>query len=435
MDVDKGAFNLEIGVFPLQRLAFASQTHYQNGTLGIHRASLLAAIAEPRLIGDIEIHLAHPGESCRIVHVLDAVPLMLKVQGRSTVFPGFFGPAVPAGDGRNHLLRGGAVLVCGSFPEPTSGALSPAEAIIDMSGPASPYCAFSDTANVVLVCHPAPGVTNAEFDAALHRVKLKAAVYLAQSTATTAPPALERYSLPPTDPSLPRVVYVNQLHQQGLMAQTFLYGRHTQGLEPTLLHPNEMLDGALVNGNYRAPGRGVTFAHCANFMVRELYDRHGKDLNFLGVVIGRGWQDTQFLKERQGWMMARVARLMGAQVAIVTADVSGTGGNNTIDFMQTIKACEQMGLRTVAVLQESGNPDGTDPTLVDYVPEADALVSVGGVGWFTPAAPVVDRVIGGSTVQPSIAQDPLDASGLLQVECWYGAIWRRAELGLSAVEA
>jgi hypothetical protein len=130
-----------------------------------------------------------------------------------------------------------------------------------------------------------------------------------------------------------------------------------------------------------------------------------------------------------------VARLLGAEVALISADMSGTGGNNTIDFMQTIKACEQMGLCTVAILQESGNPDGTDPTLVDYVPEADALVSVGGIGWHTPAAPSVDRVIGGPTIRPSIAQEPLAADGPLNVECWYGTIWKRSELGLSAVDA
>src|SRR5262249_28542792 len=157
---------------------------------------LMNTIAEPRVIADIEIHLAHPGESCRIVHVLDGLPVMVKVAGRSTVYPGFFGPAIPAGDGRNHRLRGASVLVCGIFPDPTSGALSPAEAIIDMSGPASPYCAFADTANVVLVCHPAPGVTNAEFDAALHRTKVKAAVYLAQAASSIEPPDLERYALP-----------------------------------------------------------------------------------------------------------------------------------------------------------------------------------------------------------------------------------------------
>jgi hypothetical protein len=153
------------------------------------------------------------------------------------------------------------------------------------------------------------------------------------------------------------------------------------------------------------------------------------------VVIGRGWQETQALKERQGWMTARVAALMGAQVAIITADVGGTGGNNTIDFMQTIQACEHMGLRTVAIMQEMGNPDGIDPSVVDYVPEANALISVGGIGWRTPAAPAVSRVIGGSTVQPSIAQDPRDAAAPLAAECWYGAIWKHSELGLSAVDA
>jgi len=226
-------------------MTFAAETRYQDGTLSIDRTALLAAIAEPRVIADLEIHLAHPEESCRLVHVLDTVAPMAKVQGRSTVYPGFFGTTMPAGDGRNHLLRGAAVIVCATFPDPTSGALSPAEATIDMSGPAAPYCAGSDTVNVVLVCHSVPGVTNADFDAALHRAKLKAAVYLAGATAALTPPTVETYELSPVEPDLPRVVYVDQLHQQGLMAQTFLYGKHTQGLEPTFLHPNEMLDGGV----------------------------------------------------------------------------------------------------------------------------------------------------------------------------------------------
>lgn len=430
-----GEFSLEIGDFPVQRLAFASETRYRQGTLEIDRDALLAAIAEPQALADIEVHLAHPGEACRIVHVLDALQPIVKVSGRSTVYPGHFGPAIPAGDGRTHRLSGLALLVSAQFPESASGALAPHEAIVEMSGPAAPYCAFSDTANVVLVCHPAAGVTNAEFDAALHRAKLKAAVYLAQSTADLTPEVWQPYHLASVGSDLPKVVFVNQLHQQGLMAQTFLYGKHTQGLEPTVLHPNEMLDGALVNGNYRQPGRAITYAHSHNYMVRELYERHGVDVNFLGVVIGRGWQDSQFLKERQGWMMARVARLLGAQVAIVTADIGGTGGNNTIDFMQTIKACEQMGIRTVAIMQESGNPDGSEPTVVDHVPEADALVSVGGIGWHTPEAPAVKRVIGGDTVCPNIALPPRDAFASLDVECWYGGIWKRSEIGLSAVDA
>ena len=426
---------LEVGAFPVQRLTFGRQTSYEDGTLFIDKGELSARIADSGAIADVAVHLAHPGESCRIVHVLDAVSPMVKVAGSSTVYPGFFGNARVAGSGRTHLLSQTAVLVSGTFPEPASGALSAAEAAVDMSGPAADCCAFSNTANVVLVCSPAAGASNADFDAALQRVKLKAAVYLAEATIELQSPRTGVYELRRVNDALPRVVFLDQLHQQGLLAQTFLYGRHTQGLEPTLLHPNEIMDGALVSGNYRQPGRSITYGHSCNDVISELYRRHGHDLNFLGVVIGRGWQDTQALKERQGWMMARLASLLGAQVAIVSADVGGTGGNNTIDFMQTVKACEQMGIRTVAIMQEAGNADGSNPTLVDHVPEADALVSVGGVGWNVPLAPAVERVIGGCTVQPNRAQGPMDAAGPLQVACWYGAVWKRTLRGLSAVNA
>ena len=432
---DGGEWRLEVGTFPVRRLAFDRRTRYEDGALFIDKEELSARIAEPAAIADISAHLAHPGESCRIVHVLDAVSPMVKVAGASTVYPGFFGSARAAGSGRTHRLGEAAVLVSGTFPQPASGALSAAEATVDMSGPAADCCAFSDTANVVLVCTPVPGASNADFDAALQRAKLKAAVYLAEATAELQPPQFDVCELEPVDDTLPRVVFLDQLHQQGLLAQTFLYGRHTQGLEPTLLHPNEIIDGALVSGNYRQPGRSITYGHSCNDVVRELYRRHGDDLNFLGVVIGRGWQDTQALKERQGWMMARLTSLLGAQAAVLSADVGGTGGNNTIDFMQTIKACEHMGIRTAAIMQEAGSADGSNPTVVDHVPEADALVSVGGVGWDIPLAPAVQRVIGGSTVQPNRAQEPVDAAGPLQAACWYGAVWKRTLRGLTAVDA
>ena len=152
--VDHHAWRLQVGTFPVRRLAFGGRTSYEDGTLLIDKKELEARIADSGTIADVAVHLAHPGESCRIVHVLDAVSPMVKVAGSSTVYPGFFGNVRVAGGGRTHVLSRIAVLVCGTFPEPTSGALSPAEATVDMSGPAADCCAFSDTANVVLVCSP-----------------------------------------------------------------------------------------------------------------------------------------------------------------------------------------------------------------------------------------------------------------------------------------
>jgi hypothetical protein len=46
------------------------------------------------------------------------------------------------------------------------------------------------------------------------------------------------------------VVWVHQMRSQGPMSQSFLYGHEASGIVPTLLHPNELLDGALVGANY-----------------------------------------------------------------------------------------------------------------------------------------------------------------------------------------
>lgn len=189
MTSNAGTWRLEVANFPVNQLMFANQTAYRHGSLTINRTDFLERIAEPSIIAYIDVDLAHAGESCRIVHVLDAVTPMVKVQGRSTVYPGFFGSGIPAGEGRNHRLGGTAVVVCATFPQSTSGALAAGETIIDMSGPAAPYCALSDTANVISTCHPAPGINNEEFDDALHRTKLKAAIYLAQATEALAPPS------------------------------------------------------------------------------------------------------------------------------------------------------------------------------------------------------------------------------------------------------
>ena len=70
-------------------------------------------------------------------------------------------------------------------------------------------------------------------------------------------------------------------------------------------------------------------------------------------------------------------------------------GNTHIDFMLTIRALEEAGIPASAVVHEYGGPDGTDASLVDFVPEAIALASSGGIDRRV-GLPAVERVIGGS---------------------------------------
>ncbi len=93
------------------------------------------------------------------------------------------------------------------------------------------------------------------------RTRLRVAEALAALTRHLAAPRVERFALDPRRPDLLRVVWVHQVRAQGPMVQTFLYGHELSGMVPTILHPNELLDGALVGGNYKTGSKTPTFRH------------------------------------------------------------------------------------------------------------------------------------------------------------------------------
>ena len=66
------------------------------------------------------------------------------------------------------------------------------------------------------------------------------------------------------------------------MVQTFMYGKNLGDSLPTLIHPNEMLDGAVVGANYKTQQKAPTYLHSNKPLIYELYRRHGVDLNFAG---------------------------------------------------------------------------------------------------------------------------------------------------------
>src|SRR5205807_8731847 len=114
--------------------------------------------------------------------------------------------------------------------------------------------------------------------------------FLARTAAAASPPdEVEVFELQDVDPSLPRVVYIAQITSQGPFAGTFYYGGYLDRLLPTIVHPNEFLDGALVDGNVAGPNiRIPTIVHQNNPVVLELYREHGKTMCCAGVVLLRG---------------------------------------------------------------------------------------------------------------------------------------------------
>jgi glycine reductase len=417
----------------VKTVAFGPQTTFAGGVLGIDPEELRRLALDGAAIADVAVELAHPGEETRIVHVMDALEPRVKVGGDTVTFPGFLGPARTVGEGVTRRLAGVAVLEAAVLPEPTGGILEFNEGLIDMSGPGAARCACSDTHNVVLVFTPRPGATNRDFEAALRLGALRVARRLAEAALAAAPDEVEDLELGPVRADLPRIAYADQAQQQGFLVQTFLYGQPIESLVPTLLHPNEYFDGAVVSGNYRSMMKTPTWLRQNHPVLRALYRRHGRDLNFLGVIFGRGHHDDHHLKERNGYMVAKLARMLRADGVVQTLE--GTG-NTWVDFMQSVRALERAGIRTVQLVHELGGAEGKDWPIVDYTPEATAIVSGGGADRRF-ALPAMKRVVGGAEVVFSSNEgwgQRVDPAGALTVSAheMYAGFWMMQTNGFTA---
>ncbi|MFP6870413.1 MAG: glycine/sarcosine/betaine reductase component B subunit [Nitrospinota bacterium] len=388
------SMRLEMGYFPVNRVVLGDRTAYRERTLTVDPAELRELALRDGNLDDVSFHTARPGESVRITNVLDAVEPLFKVSGPSCAFPGFLGPAKTAGQGRTHKLSGMCVISSTYFLGPMTGIMTYREGIIDMTGPGGRYCTNSETVNLVARYKPVDGVSNEAHDDAVRLATLKIASRLAECTASLEPVRMETFELGDADPALPRVVFVDQVMHQASMVQTFLYGKDLGDSLPTLIHPNEMFDGAVVGANYKTQQKAPTYIHCNMPLAYELYRRHGVDLQFAGTIITRGHRDNQALKERSAHYVAKLARLLNADGAVLAFE---GGGNSTVDYWLTVQALEQNGVRAVPIIYEVGRPGTGEFPLVFHVPEADAIVSKGMQG-DRIEAPAMDRVIGSRNI-------------------------------------
>ncbi len=426
--------DLTLESFTVKAVTCGSRTAFADGTLTINREEICGLAHDNTFIANVGVELVSPGEETRIVHVMDAIEPRIKVGGDTVVFPGFLGSARTVGHGMTRRLEGLAVLESAQLPEPTHGILEFNEGIIDMSGPGAALCACSTTRNVVLLFTPRTDATNREFEAAIRLGALRVSSRLAETTlGAAAPDGVEEFQLGGAAPSLPRVAYVDQAQQQGFLVQTFLYGQSIESLVPTVLHPNEYFDGAVVSGNYRSMMKVPTWLRLNHPVIRALYSRHGRDLNFVGVIFCRGHHGDHLLKERNGYMVANAARMLGVQGAVMTLE--GTG-NTWVDFMQSVRALERSGVRTVQIVHELGGTEGKDWPIVDYTPEADAIASGGGADRRL-TLPAMTRVVGGTEVVFSSNEgwgQTLNAAGSLTISAheMYAGFWMMQTNGFTA---
>ena len=416
--------HLELASYDVKDVVFSDSDGLVDGVLHVNKATLLEHLSEVSPFAALDVDIARPGESVRIVHALDVVEPRAKAPGPGRVFPGLLGPPLGAGEGKTLRLRGVAVV---GASEPFAGEDHWAfrEGIIEMSGPGADLCPFSKTVNVVVKFVQESGggarektnfgVDNWDDDArraieASRLLTVRAAEYLARIARDSEPDEVSTYELGPVSEGLPKVAYIH--HNTG--AALYGWSEFTYD-HAMLLHPNEIMDGALVlSTRFVEPAiRDCTYFHQNNSIIRELYDRHGKDLEFVGVVFFSGFGPTMELKEIESDSAVKLAHALGAEAAIVSPFRSGHSG---VAFMMVCQKCERSGIRVSVGVSQLVTGAG-EPGLNHWVPEADAMV-VSGNDWETVMLPAVERVIGGTALLNG--EGPADAELEIEVRRLYG---------------
>ncbi len=406
---------LERRTFPVAEIAFGPSTRLHGGRLEIDRAGLADVVRQDdRLVG-CSVELVSPGENARIVHICDTVEPQWRVGGGT--FPGWLSPIRTVGDGVTHRLAGVGVTVCCELPwRRTGGIQTPRENIAEMSGELATLNPLSALQNVVLEVALRDDLPDEECDRAVHVAEMRAAEHLArEATQGLETGNVEVFELGEAEGSLPRVVYVYQITSQGPYAGTFLYGGYLDRLMPTIVHPNEILDGALADGNVAGPWiRTPTIVHQNNPIISALYRDHRRDLAFAGVVLMRGHYYGMDDKFRVAQQAGKLARWLRADGAILTWE---NAGNGLMECLYTLQECEKLGIKTVFVTFEHGGAQGDDPPLQFYVPEADAIVSTGSMD--APVLlPEVERVVGSETIRlnPQVGGERHSARGRIELD-------------------
>ena len=413
---------LELAEFPVREVRFSNNTGYNNGILEIDKAELLALVQQDSKIISADLDVAFPSESTRVVNVRDIVEPRIKVSGSGCVFPGILGPPETVGHGRTHQLTGFTVMASADYtPTVMGGTAAQNSAILDMWGPAAAISPFASKINLVLVLKLIDNISEWEAHTVIQAAELKIANRLAETTRDKMPDNIESFELGEVDSSLPKVIYIigcvtilNEPHS--LVAY---YGLPIQESLPLYMHPNEFLDGALTTDARRGNGGWTSTWDWQNQpMILKLMKEHGERLNFLGVILQRTRFLTEFGKRVSATATSQLAKLLGAESAIITR--INLSGNNFVDTMFTLQACEKKGIKTVLMTPEWGGTGGTDLPLVYYVPEASAIVSSGSFEREIKLPPPT-RVIGvekGQMARLYVGDPPFDPWSELTRDGW-----------------
>ncbi|SHE34247.1 glycine/sarcosine/betaine reductase component B subunit [Clostridium fallax] len=380
---------LELGNIFIKDIQFGEKTEVKEGVLYVNKKELLEEVNVDERIKSLDYDIVRPGDETRIIPVKDVIEPRVKVSGNGGIFPGFISKVDTVGSGRTNVLKGAAVVTTGSV-------VGFQEGIIDMSGEGAKYTPFSKTVNLVAICEVTDGLEKHHHEETLRMIGLRTATYLGKCAKDLEPDEIKTFETKPLleqvaeYPNLPKVVYVYMLQTQGLLHDTYVYGVDAKKIIPTFIYPTEVFDGAIVSGNcVSACDKNPSYVHLNHPIIEDLYERHGKDINFLGCVITN---ENVYLadKQRSSDMTAKLVEFLGADAVIISEEGFG---NPDADLVMNCNKITDKGVKTVLVTDEYAGQDGSSQSLADSTPKGDAVVTGGNANQVITLPPM-KKVIG-----------------------------------------
>lgn len=379
---------LQIDYIRVKKVQFGKKTELSEGVLTVNKEELINQ-AKSELFESLDIKLAVPGESCRILGIHDVMQPRCKADAPETSYPGIWGKLAPMGEGRTVALKG--VVVSDIYYAKCN-----IKYYLDMGGECAKYSNFSRHYHIILDATPAEGVRDASYAEALKYASLSINVYLAKLAIAVKPDESEVYELGPVGlgadgTPLPKVAYL-VTHMASHDTWNFLvYGQSALGFLPTILQPTEVLDGAMV-WRYWEPNYYLQ----NEVYIKELMKRHGKDIEFVGFVMDNNVMKIDG-KDAMSMMAATLCKeTLKADCVIVNK--SGMG-HCQLDSALAFNWAEKMGMTCVMNLSAVSN-DKPGDMLVISDPKIDAVINSGRN--YDLHHPRVDRVIGEGANVPSL---------------------------------
>ncbi|MDR0469418.1 MAG: glycine/sarcosine/betaine reductase component B subunit [Peptococcaceae bacterium] len=398
---------LIIDEYRIASIQWGTSHVYEQGALTLSKDAVKSFLENEACADELtltELDLICPGTKTRVINIFDVLPAHARLGDGAVDFPGFVGPVQSVGDGHSAQLTDFSVLALSSLP-------SRYLKVLDKAGPGAQLSPYGSQFHVAFKAAPRdPDMKRSDYFVALKKMGLLLGGYLARIAALSpsSPPRTVEYSLQSSSnnlqsssDSLPKAVYVCMLAslQNWDKGEPILYGNDLANMAPTILHPNEFLDGAAVAQNFNLGTDTYSFIN--HPIIKELYARHGKDLDFAGVVVNAS-HITRDQRERSAMMTCNLVKhTLKADMAIFT---KVGGGIPESDVMTAMESLEKQGVSTAAVIWCQWGDGTVKDTLSAFSPAADALVSVG-INDVMLRLPPQDRVIGGVSLDP-LSDDP-----------------------------